>query len=104
MAVIKIHPIKSTLKAALDYIYNPKKTDEKILINSFGGQPETADVEFEYSLSRSVGNKGANLAHHLMQSFAPGEVSYEEAHRIGRELADAVLGGKYEYVLTTQCR
>ena len=37
----------------------------------------------------------------MIQSFAPGEVSYEEAHRIGKELADKVLGGKYEYVLTT---
>lgn len=45
--------------------------------------------------------KGNNLAHHLIQSFEPGEVSYEEAHRIGKELADEILGGKYEYVLTT---
>lgn len=37
----------------------------------------------------------------MIQSFAPGEVSYEEAHRIGKELADKVLGGRYEYVLTT---
>ena len=37
----------------------------------------------------------------MIQSFAPGEVSYEEAHRIGEELADKVLGGRYEYVLTT---
>ena len=101
MAVIKIHPIKSTLKAALDYICNPEKTDDKILIYSFGCQAETADIEFHYSLTRSVGNKGANLAHHLMQSFTPGEVGYDEAHQIGQELAEAVLGGKYEYVLTT---
>ena len=101
MAVITIHPIKSTLKKALDYICNPEKTDEKILIDSFGCVPETADIEFDYTLSRSVGNKGNNLAHHLIQSFAPGEVAYEEAHRIGRELTDAVLGGNFEYVLTT---
>ncbi len=37
----------------------------------------------------------------MIQSFAPGEVSYEEAHRIGKELADKVLGGRYEYVFTT---
>ena len=78
MAVIKIHSIKSTLKKALDYICNPEKTDEKVLISSFGCVPETADIEFGYTLSRSVGNKGVNLAHHLIQSFAPSEVSYEE--------------------------
>lgn len=44
---------------------------------------------------------GDNLGHHLIQSFAPREVSYEEAHRIGKELADKILGGRYEYVLTT---
>ena len=101
MAVVTIHPIKSTLRQALDYICNPDKTDEKLLISSFGCQPETADIEFDYTLSNSIIKKGNNLAHHLIQSFAPGEVPYEEAHRIGEELAAAVLGGKYEYVLTT---
>mgnify|MGYP003107033269 FL=1 len=42
-----------------------------------------------------------NKAYHLIQAFAPGEVSYEEAHRIGKELAGKVLEGKYSYVLTT---
>lgn len=42
-----------------------------------------------------------NKAYRLIQAFAPGEVSYEEAHRIGKELADKVLEGKYSYVLTT---
>ena len=101
MAVTKIHPIKSTLKKALDYICNPSKTDEKILISSFGCVPETADIEWEYTLSQCRMKKGNNLAHHLIQSFDPGEVGYEAAHQIGEELAAAVLGGKYEYVLTT---
>lgn len=42
-----------------------------------------------------------NKAYHLIQAFAPGEVGYEEAHRIGKELADKVLEGKYSYVVTT---
>ena len=100
MAVTKIHPIKSTLNKALAYICNPEKTDNKILISSFGCSYETADIEFGFTLSQAR-EKGNNLAHHLIQSFASGEVSYEEAHRIGKELADKVLGGKYEYVLTT---
>ena len=100
MAVTKIHPVKTTLKKAIDYICNPEKTDEKILISSFGCSYETADIEFDFTLSQAR-EKGDNLAHHLIQSFAPGEVGYEEAHRIGKELADKVLGGRYEYVLTT---
>ena len=49
MAVTKIHPIKSTLKKALDYIENPAKTDEKMLVSSFACAYETADIEFEHS-------------------------------------------------------
>lgn len=45
--------------------------------------------------------KMANKAYHLIQAFAPGEVSFEEAHQIGKELADIVLEGKYSYVVTT---
>ena len=70
MAVTKIHPIKSTLKKALDYIENPAKTDEKMLVSSFACAYETADIEFELLLSQAM-QKGNNLAHHLIQSFAP---------------------------------
>ena len=100
MAVTKIKPIKSTLSKALAYIQNPAKTEEKMLVSSFGCSYETADIEFAYTLSQAL-EKGNNLAHHLMQSFEPGEVSYEKAHEIGRQLADAVTKGQYEYVLTT---
>ena len=51
MAVTKIKPIKSTLSKALDYIENPDKTDGKMLVSSFGCSYETADIEFEYTLS-----------------------------------------------------
>ncbi len=100
MAVTKIKPIKSTLKKALDYIQNPDKTDGKILVSSFGCSPETADIEFEFTIAQAL-NRGNNLAHHLIQSFEPGEVDYQKAHEIGKHLADAVTKGKYEYVLTT---
>ena len=100
MAVTKIKPIKSTLKKALDYIQNPDKTDGKMLVSSFGCSPETADIEFEFTIAQAL-NRGNNLAHPLIQSFAPGEVDYQKAHEIGKQLADAVTKGQYEYVLTT---
>ena len=100
MAVTKIKPIKSTLKKALDYIQNPDKTDGKMLVSSFGCSPETADIEFEFTIAQAL-SRGNNLAHHLIQSFAPGEVDYQKAHEIGKQLADAVTKGQYEYVLTT---
>ena len=100
MAVTKIKPIKSTLKKALDYIQNPDKTDGKMLVSSFGCSAETADIEFGFTLSQAL-DRGDNLAHHLIQSFEPGEVDYQKAHEIGKQLADAVTKGQHEYVLTT---
>ena len=50
-----------------------------MLISSFGCSYETADIEFGYTLSQAR-DKGNNLAFHLIQAFAPGEVDYEKAH------------------------
>ena len=101
MAITKIHPIKSTLKKAIDYIVDPAKTDDKLLVSSFGCAVETADLEFEKTRLLAM-QKGNNLAHHLIQAFEPGEVSYAQAHEIGRRLADEILGGKYEYVISNR--
>ena len=100
MAVTKTHPIKSTLKAAIDYICNPEKTDGKLLVSSYGCTAETADIEFAWTRRHSI-DKGTHLGRHLIQAFEPGEVSPEEAHEIGMQLAKEILGGKYEFVLTT---
>ena len=100
MAVTKTHPIKSTLKAAIDYICNPDKTDGKLLVSSFGCTVETADIEFAWTRRHAI-DKGTNLGRHLIQAFEPGAVTPEEVHRIGMELARGVLGGKHEFVLTT---
>lgn len=100
MAVTKTHPIKSTLKAAIDYICNSDKTDGKLLVSSFGCAAETVDIEFEWTRRHSI-DKGTHLGRHLIQAFEPGEVSPEEAHEIGMQLAKEILGGKYEFVLTT---
>ena len=100
MAVTKTHPIKSTLKAAIDYICNPIKTDGSLLISAYGCSAETADIEFAWTRQHAV-DKGENQGRHLIQAFAPGEVTPEEAHQIGLELAKEILGGKYEFVLTT---
>ena len=100
MAVTKTHPIKSTLKAAIDYICNPAKTDGSLLISAYGCSAETADIEFAWTRRHAI-DKGENLGRHLIQAFAPGEVTPEEAHQIGLELAKEILGGKYEFVLTT---
>ena len=100
MAVTKTHPIKSTLKAAIDYICNLEKTDGKLLVSSYGCTAETADIEFAWTRRHAI-DKGTHLGRHLIQAFEPGEVTPEEAHEIGMQLAKEILGGKYEFVLTT---
>ena len=100
MAITKTHPIKSTLKAAIDYICNPAKTDGSLLVSSYGCSAQTADIEFSWTCRQAI-DKGVNLGRHLIQAFEPGEVSAEEAHEIGMQLAKEVLGGKYEFVLST---
>lgn len=100
MAYTKIHAIKATVDKAIEYICNPDKTDEQIYVSSYACAPETAAIDFKYTLDHCRENS-PNKAYHLIQAFAPGEVGYEEAHRIGKELAGKVLEGKYSYVVTT---
>ena len=100
MTITKIHPIKSTLKKALTYVLEDNKTREGLLVSSFACSPETADLEFGFTLSHCM-EKGNNLAFHLMQSFKPGETDAKTAHQIGDELAIELLKWKYEYVLST---
>ena len=104
MAVTKIKAIRGTLSKAIAYIQNPKKTDEKLLVSSYGCASETAAREFEWT-RKIAEQKGMNpvriIARHVIQSFEIGEVTPELAHEIGKQFADEILGGKYEYVLTT---
>ena len=100
MAYTKIHAIKATVDKAIDYICNPEKTYEKMFVSSYACSPETAAYDFKYTLDHCRENS-PNKAYHLIQAFAPGEVGFEEAHHIGKELADKLLEGKYSYVVTT---
>lgn len=100
MAITKIHAIQATVNKAVDYICNPAKTDESILISSFGCSPETAAFDFKFALSKT-NQADPNKAFHLIQAFMPGEVSYKKAHQIGIELADKLLEGKYSYIVAT---
>ena len=100
MVVTKIHPIKTTLKKAIDYICNGDKTDNEIYVTTHLCSRENAHKEFELT-KKQFGSRTKTLAHHLIQSFVPEEVSFEEAHQVEMELCEKILGGNYEYVLAT---
>ncbi len=94
------YPIKATVQKSVDYICNPDKTEGELLVSSFSCTPKYAGYEFKAALSETK-STDKNKAYHVIQSFAPGEVTAEEAHKIGMELADRLLKGNYSYVLAT---
>ena len=100
MSITRIHAIKATVKRSIDYICNPAKTDDETLITAFGTTVEYAPAMFANALKKTDPSD-PNLAYHLIQSFAPGEVGAKEAHEIGKELAERLLGGRYSYIVST---
>ena len=104
MAVTKIKPIHSTLKAAIKYITNKDKTNESTLIDSFGCSPETAHLEFKWTADKndsSAHGKKKVLAYHVIQSFKPDEITPELAHKLGKEFAANITDNRYEYIIST---
>jgi hypothetical protein len=93
------------MKNVIEYITDPAKTDGQLLVSSFRCTPETADIEFDITREmgkRNLRDSGTNLGWHMIQSFKPGEIDDpQKAHELGKQFADAVLKGKYQYVITT---
>lgn len=110
MAYTRIHGIKTTLNKALDYIENPEKTEEQLLVSGYNVDPLSASIEYRMTAALAREIKGDytksggadNLAYHMIQSFAPyDKITAEEAHELGKKWADEILQGKYEYVIST---
>ena len=89
-----------SLQDALDYAANRDKTEQSCFESSYVCTLETAFADMRQT--KEQWNKpGGVQGYHLVQSFAADEVTPELAHRIAKELADRVLGGRYEYVIGT---
>ena len=89
-----------SLQDALDYAANRDKTEQSCFESSYTCTLETAFADMRQTKERWHKSGGVQ-GYHLIQSFAAGEVAPELAHRIAKELADRVLGGRYEYVIGT---
>ena len=89
-----------SLQDALDYAANRDKTEQSCFESSYACTLETAFADMRQTKERWHKTGGVQ-GYHLVQSFAAGEVSPELAHQIAKELADRVLGGRYEYVIGT---
>ena len=104
MSITKIKAIRGTVEKAISYITDPAKTDDKLLVSSYGCAVESAAKEFEWTrnIAEQRGMRSVKiLARHVIQSFDVGEVTPELAHQIGQQFADELLNGKYEYVIST---
>ena len=89
-----------SLQDALDYAANRDKTEQSCFESSYACTLETVFADMRQTKERWHKSGGVQ-GYHLVQSFAAGEVSPELAHQIAKELADRVLGGRYEYVIGT---
>ena len=89
-----------SLQDALDYAANRDKTEQSCFESSYACTLETAFSDMRQT-KEHWHKSGGVQGYHLVQSFAAGEVTPELAHRIAKEVADRVLGGRYEYVIGT---
>ena len=89
-----------SLQDALDYAANRDKTEQSCFESSYACTLETAFSDMRQT-KEHWHKSGGVQGYHLVQSFAADEVTPELAHRIAKELADRVLGGRYEYVIGT---
>ena len=98
--------IKQCLSERLNYGKNPQKTENGALISAYECDPDTADAEFALAKREyyhSTGRKYRNdvIAYQIRQSFKPGEVTPEEANRIGYEFAERFLKDNHAFIVCT---
>lgn len=103
MATTSVHSIYSTQAEALEYIVNPQKTESGLFVTSYGCSDDPKEAaEFFESTRNSIGTgRTSVLARHIHQNFAPGEITPEEAFRVGQKLCEKLFNYEYQYVLTT---
>ena len=98
--------VAACLKSRTNYAKNPDKTNRGELVSSYECSPLTADEEFmlskrQYELMTGRRQKSDVIAYQIRQSFKPGEITAEEANKVGYELAMRFTKGKYAFIVAT---
>ena len=98
--------VAACLKSRTDYAQNPDKTNKGELVSSYECSPLTVDEEFllskrQYELVTGRRQKSDVIAYQIRQSFKPGEITAEEANKVGYELAMRFTKGKYAFIVAT---
>lgn len=110
--LIPLHTAKGftpgrSIAKVIKYVKNPEKTENGSLVTAFACNPELADQEFAYMkrlyIDRTGRKRGKDdvIAYHLRQSFQPGEITPEEANRLGKELAQRFTHGNHAFIVAT---
>lgn len=110
--LIPLHTAKGltagkSIAKVIKYVKNPEKTENGSLVTAFACNPQIADQEFAYMkrlyIDRTGRKRGKDdvIAYHLRQSFQPGEITPEEANRLGRELAQRFTHGNHAFIVAT---
>lgn len=100
MATTKLWKFKSRLDRLIDYAINGEKTKNKLYVSGINCMPDTAFYEMQNVKKQFFKTKGIECFHGY-QSFATGEVTPEQAHKIGVELAKQVWGDKFQVIVST---
>ena len=98
--------VVACLKSRTDYAQNPEKTEQGELVSSYECSPLTVDEEFmlskrQYELATGRRQRSDVIAYQIRQSFKPGEITAEEANKVGYELAMRFTKGKYAFIVAT---
>ena len=98
--------VAACLKSRTDYAQNPDKTEQGQLVSNYKCSPLTVDEEFmlskrQYELVTGRRQKSDVIAYQIRQSFKPGEITAEEANKVGYELAMRFTKGKHAFVVAT---
>ena len=104
MAITKIIKVKVNPNAAINYVRNPDKTNERLLVSYDGCTESNIELCFKMALSNKAQNRKNEgvLAYHFIQSFAPtDEVTPEKAHELGKTFMEKTFGGKYSFICAT---
>ena len=98
--------VAQSLGDRTDYAKNPEKTEKGELVTAYACDPMTVDEEFllqkrEYAQFTGGTRRDGIIAYQIRQSFKPGEITPEEANRLGHELAMRFIKGRYAFIVAT---
>ena len=96
-----VNGAKTELDSGIAYAVNPEKTEQNFFVSTLNCSSSETAFSQMMDTKRTFGKTGGVLGYHFIQSFAPGEVTPEQAHAIGVEFSRQLFGTDFEVVIGT---